>query len=232
MDPDVPSSFRASPLHPTSPHKAPQEPPPSIVPSLPTREQLYEEMVSYTLCSLKASAQSTVFSDGNPKSSIMVIGEAPGAEEDRLGKPFVGTSGKLLDAMFAAIGLNRQETLYITNVVPWRPPFNRQPTAEEINLCLPFVEKHIAIIQPKVLVLMGSVACRALLRSTEPMATLQARENIVYTNSYLPGTVPTFVFYHPAYLLRSPGQKKKAWQHLRKLRSYLHSSGVFHKNDL
>lgn len=186
---------------------------------LPTRGQLYEEMLAFTGCPLSKTAQNMVFSDGNPDSSIVIVGEAPGAEEDRLGKPFVGPSGKLLDLMLAAIGLDRS-SVYILNMLPWRPPFNRQPTSEEIALCLPFVEKHIALIAPKLVLFMGGVACKTLMRSAETITALQNRV-LTYTNSYIPEGIPGWAFYHPAYLLRSPGQKRRAWKQLLEVQAFL-----------
>ena len=120
-----------------------------------TLSQLKEAMATFDGCSLKATATNMVFADGNPEAEIMVIGEAPGADEDRQGLPFVGLSGQLLDRMLATIGLSRKENLYISNIVPWRPPGNRQPTTQEIALCRPFIERHIELINPKILILVG-----------------------------------------------------------------------------
>jgi uracil-DNA glycosylase family 4 len=184
---------------------------------------LYEEIQNFKECPLVLTAQNTVFSDGNPQGGIMVIGEAPGADEDRLGKPFVGLSGQLLDNIFRVFGWNRENYLYITNIVPWRPPFNRQPSVQEIDLCLPFVERHIGLIQPRLLVMMGSVACRGLMRSTHPIGAMQ-RQRLVYSNTFLPQLIPAVAFYHPAYLLRSPGQKRVMWERLLDLKAFLKST--------
>ena len=125
-------------------------------------------------CSLKKQAKNTVFADGNPSSKIMLIGEAPGAEEDKVGKPFVGAAGKLLDKMLAAIKLDRN-SVYITNIVPWRPPNNRSPTLEEIMQCLPFIQKHIDIIRPEILVLLGATATKAILATNQGITKIRGR---------------------------------------------------------
>jgi uracil-DNA glycosylase family 4 len=155
----------------------------------------------------------------------MLVGEAPGAEEDKQGKPFVGMSGQLLDRMMATIGQNRT-SFYISNILPWRPPFNRQPSADEIVACMPFIERHIALISPKALLCVGSVASRALLRTTDSMKSLH-NQIIPYTSDYLSKPIPAFVIYHPAYLLRSPGQKKTAWHQLLRLAEFLKNLNSF-----
>ena len=161
-------------------------------------------------CALKATATTTVFADGNPAADLMLVGEGPGAEEDRLGLPFVGASGKLLDRMLAAIGRDRSRA-YITNVVYWRPPGNRTPTPAELALCLPFVERHIALARPKVLVLSGGTAAKTLLARSEGITRLRGR-----WLDYRPGeadvTIPTIATFHPSYLLRTPSSKREAWR--------------------
>lgn len=162
-----------------------------------------KEAVLNIECFLKKTAKNTVFSDGDPKSEIMILGEAPGQEEDEQGKPFVGQSGKLLDNMLSAVGLSRS-CVYISNIVFWRPPGNRNPSADEIALCMPYVRRHIQLVQPKVLLLLGGVAVRAVLNTNEPISRLRGRqmkfEDIV-----------TIASFHPAYLLRSPAQKAVAF---------------------
>lgn len=192
----------------------------SSIDSCNTLSKLYEHMLSFDGCALKETATNTVFADGNPKSDIMVIGEAPGADEDAVGKPFVGASGKLLDKMFAAIGLSRQDNLYISNIIPWRPPFNRNPSPEEIDACLPLIEKHIELIAPKIIVLVGGIACKALLRTTDGISKVRGRL-VEYKNLASGACVPAFAIYHPAYLLRSPGQKRQAWDDLKALRDII-----------
>ena len=182
-------------------------------------QSLKYELECFKECRLIDTAQHTVFSDGNPASGIMAVGEAPGAEEDRLGKPFVGASGQLLDSIFQSVGWTRDH-IYITNVVPWRPPMNRQPSVQEIQLCLPFLQRHIALVKPKVLLLFGAVAARSLLGTMEGMAALQQKE-LFYKNDLLQEPIRLFVFYHPAYLLRSPGQKRAVWHQMIRLQKFL-----------
>lgn len=175
-------------------------------------------------CALKAYATNTVFADGNPEADLMFIGEAPGAQEDAQGVPFCGPSGKLLDAMLSAIGLDRTK-VYITNTVFWRPPGNRQPNREELAICEPFIEKHIALVKPKLLVLTGGTAVSSVLKSAMAMSRMRGRLHD-YTNPMLDAPIPAMAFYHPAYLLRSPGQKKLAWVDLQRMKRYV-ETGVF-----
>jgi uracil-DNA glycosylase family 4 len=167
-------------------------------------DKLYQSFSSFNGCTIKEAANHFVFSDGNPKSKFMLIGEAPGMEEDIQGKPFVGMSGQLLDKMLLAIGIDRTKC-YITNIVPWRPPGNRAPTTEEVAMCLPFLRKHIEIIAPKIIVLLGGVATKALLNPKEGIMKLRGRF-FDYENG-----IKLFPTFHPAYLLRSPSQKALAW---------------------
>lgn len=184
-----------------------------------TLAELRRLMEAFEGCALKQTAKHTVFADGNPEAPLMLVGEAPGAEEDLRGLPFVGLSGQLLDKMFQSIGFDRT-SLYISNTIPWRPPGNRQPTTEETTLCLPFIEKHIALVKPKVLVFVGGVAAKTLLRSTEGVTKLRGRW-LRYENPYLGEPLRAFCLFHPAYLLRSPGQKKYAWADLLELQKAL-----------
>ena len=184
-----------------------------------TLEQLREAVENFDGCALKKTAGKTVFSDGNPNSEVMLIGEAPGAEEDRQGIPFCGPSGKLLDAMFASIGLTR-ETFYISNGIFWRPPGNRTPTPEEIAICRPFVEKHVALIKPKALVLIGSSAIRGLLE-TDTGITRMRGKTYSYNNAYLETPITTFVMFHPSFLLRQSAQKRLSWHDLLALEDFL-----------
>ena len=170
-------------------------------------------------CHLKNNALKTVFADGNPSSKIMLIGEAPGAEEDKLGKPFVGAAGQLLNKMLKAIKLDRS-SVYITNIVPWRPPNNRAPNSEEILQCLPFIQKHIEIIQPTILVLLGGTATKAILATTHGITKLRGKW-YEYNSLNIKESIPTMAMYHPAFLLRSPGHKKEAWEDLQKIQKKL-----------
>lgn len=183
-------------------------------------EELEAAVRAFDGCILKKTASKTVFSDGNPRAQVMLIGEAPGADEDRLGIPFCGVSGQLLDKMLASIGLSRAENAYITNTVFWRPPGNRQPSAEETAICLPFVEKHIALIQPKLLVLCGGVAATVLLGQDLSMSRLRGKF-YDYQNGYMPSAISTAVMYHPSYLLRQPAQKRLAWADLLMIKAAL-----------
>lgn len=176
-----------------------------------TLAALYEAICSFDGCSLKKTATNTVFADGNPQASVMVIGEAPGANEDKEGIPFCGASGQLLDKALASIGLSRETNLYITNNLFWRPPGNRRPTPEELAMCAPFVEKHIALINPKLLILAGSTSATSILQQTVGITQLRGKL-YSYTNLYLDQPIPVVVTYHPSYLLRQPSQKKLVWQ--------------------
>lgn len=194
----------------------------SLAAQAKTLDELRTIVKNYDGCPLKKTATNTVFSDGNPQAKIMVIGEAPGADEDRQGLPFVGLSGKLLDRMFAAIGLDRT-TIYITNIIPWRPPGNRQPTTSETNLCLPFVERHIELISPEFLILVGGTSAKTILQSTEGIMKLRGKW-LSYQTSGMTKPIRTLATFHPAYLLRAPGQKRLAWLDLLMLKQALQVS--------
>ena len=180
-------------------------------------EDLQAALNNYNKISICKTAQNTVFADGKQNANIMVIGEAPGANEDEEGIPFCGMSGKLLDKMFESIGLSRNENLYITNSVFWRPPGNRRPTPEENNICLPFVERHIGLFKPKLIILVGSTAALALLHSIDPITKLRQKFH-TYQNRYLPEEIPVAIIFHPSYLLRQPKQKKTTWYDLLKIK--------------
>ena len=169
-------------------------------------------------CSLKFSANSTVFGYGNAQAEILIVGEAPGADEDRLGEPFVGRSGHLLDKMLAAVDLKREDC-YITNILPWRPPGNRTPTSEEVAVCLPFLKRQIELINPKIIFILGRSAANALLDNADSISALRGHF-IDYTTDK--GTIiPTLSSFHPAYLLRTASQKSKAWADLLRLKRKL-----------
>jgi len=170
--------------------------------------------------SITKTATNTVFADGNHAAQIMLIGEAPGADEDMQGIPFCGASGKLLEQMLACIGLKREKNFYITNTIFWRPPGNRRPTPEELAVCLPFVEKHIALVAPKLIVLVGGTAIASLLNSKEGITSLRGNF-FEYNNIYLEAPIKTTAIFHPSYLLRSPGQKRVAWKDLLMLKQHI-----------
>ena len=184
-----------------------------------TVEELAALVARFDGCPLKSTATNTVFIDGNPEAPVMIVGEAPGADEDRIGRPFVGRAGQLLDRMLAAIGLDRSKAL-ITNVVYWRPPGNRTPTAAEIASCLPFVFRLIALVRPKVLVLAGGTAAGALLPQGQGITRLRGRWFDLAVPG-LDGPVPTLPMFHPSFLLRTPERKREAWRDLLALRARL-----------
>ncbi len=171
---------------------------------------LKEALENFEGCELKRLATNTVFADGNPDGQIMFIGEAPGRDEDREGRPFVGRAGKLLDRMLEALALDRSK-VYITNILPWRPPQNRDPTPEEAATCLPFLRRHIELAQPNVLVLLGAVSARHLLGTTEGIMRTRGRWQVYQTKNQAIPTMPTL---HPAYLLRQPSAKRLVWRDL------------------
>lgn len=181
-------------------------------------EALRAAMGTFEHCELKRGARNLVFADGNPAARVMIIGEAPGRDEDREGRPFVGRAGQLLDKMLLAINMDRKadeadRAVYITNVLPWRPPQNRDPKPEEIAMLLPFVERHVALVKPQVVVLMGNISCQAGLGRR---GITRLRGN--WTEAY--GT-PCLPMFHPAYLLRSPHTKREAWADLLELKARL-----------
>ena len=177
-------------------------------------ERLKKSIVTIKNCSLKSSATNIVFSDGNPKSKIMLVGEAPGSNEDQEGLPFVGRAGALLDKMLASINLNRKN-VYISNIINYRPPENRRPTDEEVNRYMPFIKKHIEIINPKILVLLGSTAMNALIGNDIVISKARGKWIDKKFGSCKTSVIITF---HPAFLMRQPAQKKMAWIDLKMIR--------------
>ena len=177
-------------------------------------ERLKKSIVAIKNCSLKSSATNIVFSDGNPKSKIMLVGEAPGSNEDQEGLPFVGRAGALLDKMLASINLNRKN-VYISNIINYRPPENRRPTDEEVKRYMPFIKKHIEIISPKILVLLGSTAMNALIGNDIVISKARGKWIDKEFGSCKTSVIITF---HPAFLMRQPAQKKMAWIDLKMIR--------------
>lgn len=196
-------------------------------------EQLREAINAFEGISLKKTATQIVFSDGNPEAPVMLVGEAPGADEDREGRPFVGVSGQLLDKILKCIDLDRhaaipQKAVYISNILNWRPPGNRTPSPGEIEASLPFIERHIMLVKPKVLILCGGVSAKALLGRSEGISRLRGR-----WQEYTPQTpefrdsglkIPAIATYHPSYLLRTPSQKKAVWQDMLMLKSLINNN--------
>jgi uracil-DNA glycosylase len=185
-----------------------------------TLEDLRQAIAAFDHCELKKGARSTVFADGNPTARVLILGEAPGADEDREGRPFVGRAGQLLDKMFASIGLSRTSpdpglALYITNVLPWRPPGNRDPEPGEIAMLRPFVERHIALVDPAAIVVMGNT----------PLDALTGRRGILRARGTWTEALgkPLLPMTHPAYLLRNPAAKRDAWADLLSLQARLRS---------
>lgn len=184
-------------------------------------DELREALVSFDGLAIKKTATNLVFCDGNPSAPVMLVGEAPGADEDRQGKPFVGVSGQLLDKILKCIDLDRNESdpsrsIYISNILNWRPPGNRTPAPGEVEVSLPFIERHIQLVKPKLLILCGGVSAKALLGRADSISRMRK-----IWHAYLPQTpelqegaqaIPAIATYHPAYLLRTPSQKKAVWQ--------------------
>ncbi len=176
-------------------------------------EALQGALGAFDLCELKKGARNLVFSDGVPGARVMIIGEAPGRDEDREGRPFVGRAGQLLDRMLEAIDLSRESSVYITNVLPWRPPQNREPKPEEIAMMMPFLVRHVALAAPDFIVLMGNISCQAVLGKR---GITRLRGN--WAEAW---GVPVLPMFHPAYLLRTPGAKREAWADLLSLKARL-----------
>lgn len=200
-----------------------------------TLEDLREAIASFEGIAIKKTATNLVFCDGNPKAPVMLVGEAPGADEDRQGKPFVGVSGQLLDRILACVNLSRAEedpakAVYISNILNWRPPGNRTPAPAEIEVSLPFIEKHIQLVQPKLLILCGGVSAKSLLGSGDSISRLRQK-----WHDYLPQTpelkegaslIPAIATYHPAYLLRTPAQKRAVWADMLELQEKRRALGL------
>jgi DNA polymerase len=173
-----------------------------------TLEELRTALGAFEGCALKGTATQLVFADGNPKAKVMFVGEAPGRDEDIEGLPFVGRSGKLLDRMMAAIGLDRT-SVYIANIIPWRPPGNRTPTPQESQICLPFIQRQIELVDPDILVCLGGPSATTLLGIKEGITKSRGRWFNYHTGTREIRAMATF---HPAFLLRSPLQKRLAWR--------------------
>ncbi|MEN3930388.1 uracil-DNA glycosylase [Microvirga sp. W0021] len=185
-------------------------------------DELHHLLSEFDGCTLKTSAKNLVFSDGSPTAKIMLIGEAPGAEEDRIGKPFVGRSGQLLDRMLHAIGMDRS-SVYIANIVPWRPPGNRTPTPQEVAICRPFIERQIELVNPDLLVTLGGPSTQNLLNVKEGILRSRGR----WFPYALPNrSIQALATLHPAYLLRQPLQKRLAWRDFQALRQAFDKSAT------
>jgi len=195
----------------------------SVAAAAQSLDALRQALEAFDGCPLKVTATNTVFGEGAPEADLMVVGEAPGADEDRQGRPFCGVSGRLLDAMLASIGQDRT-TAYITNIVPWRPPGNRKPTPAEVAVCVPFIERHVALVAPRVLLLVGGLAASTLLGTTEGIGRLRGQ-----WRSHRPAggqhEIPVMATFHPAYLLRTPDAKRLVWRDLLAVKRKLAEEG-------
>ncbi len=190
-----------------------------------TYKELETAITNFTGCSLRKTATNTVFADGNPEGRVLLIGEAPGAEEDRRGRPFVGPSGQLLNKMLASIGLDRTQVL-ISNIVFWRPPGNRTPTPLEVASCLPFVQRIIELMEPEIIVPLGGPATKSLLEQTAGIGKLRGRW-FNYQTPQISKPIAATPLFHPAYLLRTPAQKRTAWRDLIMIRARLNNQREF-----
>lgn len=241
--PTAPSTVTASTPSPPSPTPRPTAAPPAPTTSSPasqsgsaaalsarelaqsceTIEDIIAAIGQFDGCGLKRTATNTVVCDGDPQARLIFVGEAPGADEDRQGLPFVGAAGQLLNRMLGAINWQREQC-YITNILNWRPPGNRAPTLEEIAICQPFVERQIAIIKPDVVVLLGGIAAKSLLNEKQGITRLRGKWRQLEIAG-LPSPVDVMPTFHPAYLLRQPAAKREAWQDLQAIEKRLGTNG-------
>ena len=182
--------------------------------------ELKEIVENFEGCNLKKMATNTVFADGNPNSKIMVIGEAPGNHEDLSGMPFCGDSGEMLTGMFNAINLTRDKDYYVTNVIFWRPPGNRRPTSEELAICRPFVEKHLQLFDPKIIILVGATAMSALINDSETISKIRGKF-IDFSPQFINKKTKIFTIFHPSFLMRQPSKKKLTWLDMLNLQKFI-----------
>ncbi len=182
-------------------------------------EELKAVMAGFKGCNLRLTAKNLVFADGNPEAKIMLVGEAPGRDEDLQGLPFVGRSGQLLDRMLSAIGLDRT-SVYITNVIPWRPPGNRTPTPAEVEICRPFIDRHLELVAPDLVVMVGGSSAKMMLQTSEGILRLRGKWQQIEISGRKVDSIATL---HPAYLLRQPAQKRLAWHDLLMIKGKLES---------
>jgi len=194
--------------------------------SIQTLDDLKAALLAFEGCALKKTASNLVFADGNPGADIMLIGEAPGRDEDRMGLPFVGAAGQLLDRMLKSVGMDRQN-VYITNILPWRPPGNRTPSAEETQLLWPFLRRHIQLKAPKIIFALGGSSAKLLLNSQTGILKLRGQMTDIDFSDAADGSriIPVLPSLHPAYLLRAPNMKKQAFSDLLQLQRYKVNAG-------
>ena len=194
----------------------------AIAAAVRTLDELRAAMDAYDGCALKHRATQLCFADGNPEAEIMLVGEGPGEQEDKQGKPFVGRGGQLLDCMLAAIGLDRTK-VFIANMVPWRPPGNRNPTPEELAQCAPFLHRQIELVAPKLLVTLGNVPTQALFETSQGITRMRGNWKTLSIGSWRGPVLPTL---HPAFLLRTPGAKAQAWKDMLSLKQAIVKHGI------
>lgn len=212
-----PRSRPATAQQATMPDGAAVENAKALAQKIQTLDDLKQAMTTFDGCNLKRTAKSLVFADGNPQAKLMLIGEAPGRDEDIQGLPFVGRTGQLLDKMLGAIGLDR-ESVYITNVIPWRPPGNRTPTPQETEICRPFIERHIELINPDCILILGGSSAKTLMKTSDGIMKLRGKWGEITTADKSFKVLPTL---HPTYLLKQPTHKRLAWQDLLSLKQSL-----------
>ena len=208
---------------PLSSHKENIESATRVATKAANLEELREAILLFEGCSLKNTASNTVFSDGNVDSDILLIGEAPVSEEDLVGKPFVSGAGQLLDKMFKAINMTRAQNFYIINLLPWRPPGNRKPTAAECEVCLPFVKRHIELFKPKLIILVGGTSASSIMNVQAGISKLRGKWSTFQMGDKV---IPMIPIFHPAYLLRQPQFKKQAWHDLLSIKEHLESQKI------
>lgn len=216
-----PKAVAAAPALPEAALKAEPTETKALAAEAKTLDDLKAAMAAYDGCGLKARAKQLCFADGNPEADIMMVGEAPGSEEDQQGKPFVGRAGQLLDRMLKAVGLDRTQ-VFIVNTVPWRPPGNREPTPDEMALCRPFLERQIELVAPKLLVTLGNVPTKALFGTSTGIMRMRGQWKDLTISGH---TAPAIAMLHPAYLLRQPAHKGLAWRDMLALRTRMSELG-------
>ena len=218
LTPPVTRAVVTAQINPVAPQNSAAGDSATLAKTATTLDELAAALESFEGCGLKKTAKSTVFSDGVSSARIMLVGEAPGQDEDRTGKPFVGRSGQLLDAMMATIGLSRADNLYIANVIPWRPPGNRAPSVDELETCKPFIMRQIELVAPEIIVLVGGTSAKTLLNTETGITRLRGKWQTLEIGGR---DIPALPFFHPAYVLRRPETKIDVWADLCALKQKL-----------
>ena len=218
LTPSVTRAVIPAQINPAAPQNSAADDGATLAKTATTLDELAAALENFEGCSLKKTAKSTVFSDGVSSARIMIVGEAPGRDEDRTGKPFVGRSGQLLDDMMATIGLSRAGNLYIANVIPWRPPGNRAPSVDELEICKPFIMRQIELIAPEIIVLVGGTSAKTLLNTETGITRLRGKWQTLEIGGR---DILALPFFHPAYVLRRPETKIDVWADLCALKQKL-----------